>query len=517
MGKKKSVKKVAQGTKPRSKKSKNQKTISEQFSDDEVDAFSSSRDKILLQNYNQYGEDNEDSDSEEAAQPVMDIEGSDSSDSDFMAIEEKEAYERQRQVDIANEEKTSKGWRKKDMYGADTAEYELMDHDEEQYAKDEEVEALRLQQEQSGMFAEDDFGDDLDQITADKDNKKKKITSKKDKKSKKKSKKGKKAVAAATDDLDAMNDELGQVELNLSGGNNIVKLTKDRSNLSKAQQLDIVLTDAPEVFALVEELEGKINEIQHALQPSLQSVQSNDVDTSKGISFLQVKLQLLLSYLTNVTFLLMLRAEGKSIKNHPVVNQLAKLRVVLDKIKPVDKKLKYQVEKLLKLGASGAAQELDEDEEDEEEVEANPLSFKPNPNNLSASSVQPQESGDGLYKISRNNQKIYDDDRIGKRNKKEDKLKARAANSKLVRQLRADLYSDKPEQVEIYGDHLIKGDRDDKEKKNYEEDMFMRLMETKKDKGLCYILYLYYKPSISFVLMRNYPAHMCVCVSLSVL
>ena len=66
----------------------------------------------------------------------------------------------------------------------------------------------------------------------------------------------------------------------------------------------------------MEDLKAKIGEIQSSLQPSLKNVKTKTLDTSKGLSFLQVKLQLMLSYLTNLTFLLMLRAEGKS---HPVV------------------------------------------------------------------------------------------------------------------------------------------------------------------------------------------------------
>ncbi len=63
-------------------------------------------------------------------------------------------------------------------------------------------------------------------------------------------------------------------------------------------------------------------------------------------------------------------------------------------------------------------------------------------------------------------------------------MKAKAQNSKLVRQMRADLYSDGPEQVELFGDERIKGDREDKDRQQYEEEMFLRLSETKKEKGI---------------------------------
>ena len=50
-------------------------------------------------------------------------------------------------------------------------------------------------------------------------------------------------------------------------------------------------------------------------------------------------------------------------------DQLVEARTVLEKIRPIDQKLKYQVEKLVKTGMEG-------------KVESDPLRFKANPDNL---------------------------------------------------------------------------------------------------------------------------------------
>lgn len=42
--------------------------------------------------------------------------------------------------------------------------------------------------------------------------------------------------------------------------------------------------------------------------------------------YLEVKQQMLLSYCINTTFYLMLKAEGKSVRSHPVIKQLLQLR-----------------------------------------------------------------------------------------------------------------------------------------------------------------------------------------------
>ena len=46
-------------------------------------------------------------------------------------------------------------------------------------------------------------------------------------------------------------------------------------------------------------------------------------------------------------------------KDHPVVSHLVKLRVTMEKLRPLDAKLKYQIDKLLKLAAS-ASKAIDE-------------------------------------------------------------------------------------------------------------------------------------------------------------
>ena len=44
------------------------------------------------------------------------------------------------------------------------------------------------------------------------------------------------------------------------------------------------------------------------------------------VDYLEVKQQLLLTYCINVVFYLYMKAQGKSVANHPVMKQLLKLR-----------------------------------------------------------------------------------------------------------------------------------------------------------------------------------------------
>jgi U3 small nucleolar ribonucleoprotein protein LCP5 len=43
-----------------------------------------------------------------------------------------------------------------------------------------------------------------------------------------------------------------------------------------------------------------------------------------------------------------MKLNGQSIQNHPVVEHLIELRIVLEKLKPLEQKLKYQIDKLIR-------------------------------------------------------------------------------------------------------------------------------------------------------------------------
>jgi len=73
------------------------------------------------------------------------------------------------------------------------------------------------------------------------------------------------------------------------------------------------------------------------------------LEAPKGVSYLELKYHLMLNYCSNISFYLLLKAEGCSVKDHPVIDSLLRLRTLIDKIKPLDKKLKFQLDKLIKV------------------------------------------------------------------------------------------------------------------------------------------------------------------------
>lgn len=58
-----------------------------------------------------------------------------------------------------------------------------------------------------------------------------------------------------------------------------------------------------------------------------------------AISYLEMKHNLLLSYSTFLSFYLLLKIEGKAVKDHPVLYKLAHIKSLLDNLAPLDEKL----------------------------------------------------------------------------------------------------------------------------------------------------------------------------------
>ena len=68
---------------------------------------------------------------------------------------------------------------------------------------------------------------------------------------------------------------------------------------------------------------------------------------------MEVKYQLLLQYIANLAFIIQLKLSGKQVESHPVVQSLIELRVMLEKMKPVEQKLKYQIDKVVRTAVVG--------------------------------------------------------------------------------------------------------------------------------------------------------------------
>lgn len=190
---------------------------------------------------------------------------------------------------------------------------------------------------------------------------------------------------------------------------------------------------------------------------------------------------------------------GQRIEKDPAIDRLVEIRTVLEKIRPIDYKLRYQIDKLVKTAVTGSTNASD------------PLNFKANPSNLmsqlnngsedESSSDDEEEDAPRQKKKSKNdlNDEMmeevgkyvppkltsmpYEDDETAaeKKEKLKERERRRAVNSTLIDEWKEE-FLDTP--VEISGGSRAQQmiSKAMKERERYEEDNLTRLPMTKSDK-----------------------------------
>ena len=109
----------------------------------------------------------------------------------------------------------------------------------------------------------------------------------------------------------------------------------------------IIESDSPELKGLLEEFKEALTQANDKLLPFLTAARSGQIkQTASGMSYLEMKYNLLMSYCTFLAFYLLLKVEGKPVENHPVIHKLTHIKTLFEKLKPLDQKLQYQIDKM---------------------------------------------------------------------------------------------------------------------------------------------------------------------------
>ena len=77
-------------------------------------------------------------------------------------------------------------------------------------------------------------------------------------------------------------------------------------------QAAAVMSDAPELVALAGELAATLAEVRQRAAPLAAAVRDGQYATAEGVSYLEAKHLLLLSYCINIVFYLLLKARPRS-------------------------------------------------------------------------------------------------------------------------------------------------------------------------------------------------------------
>uniref|UniRef100_A0A1B0D5Z0 Uncharacterized protein n=1 Tax=Phlebotomus papatasi TaxID=29031 RepID=A0A1B0D5Z0_PHLPP len=245
--------------------------------------------------------------------------------------------------------------------------------------------------------------------------------------------------------------------------------------------------DLPQAMQLLGEMNNHVKQVSDLVENMLQKVKSGEMSTEYGLSFLEIKYHMLLTYLINLTYVVLRKCSGQTIENDPSIDRLIEIRTVLEKIRPIDHKLRYQIDKLVKTAQvtpssggtlranlghavtplpeeSAQTHESEESEDDEAEEEKN--------------RKRPTKAGSsGVYVPPKLIPMYYDEDegKVDRNRKQIERAKKRSLGMSIIEDLKEE-YLDTP--VEISGTSRAQQmfSRAQKEKEEFEETYLTRTL-----------------------------------------
>jgi len=267
-------------------------------------------------------------------------------------------------------------------------------------------------------------------------------------------------------------------------------LTSDATTASTvAVTSDATVTEDAEFSGLLTGITDQaksLSAVVEKLDAEMKAEQRKDADGNggnRGLSYLDIKNILLLSYNCDLINIMKIKTGGRSLLSEEAsksIDRLIETRTVLERLRSIDHKLRYQVDKLVR-AANVTSQNGTVD----------PLEHRANLDNFDDDDEGDDNDGggettgkkDGIYKPPKLAAVRYEGDE-SKEEKREKKAKMRAkaiANASMLKDL--DLDREEPEEIFENQVHRFKEDKRLEERTKYEEDNFTRLTLSKKEKA----------------------------------
>ena len=200
-----------------------------------------------------------------------------------------------------------------------------------------------------------------------------------------------------------------------------------------------------DLAVLINDLQGRVTSVQST---------SSSLHPDRN-SYMDLKINLLLSYYTNFAF--KLYQESKSENSESTVKTLIKHRCFLERLKPLDGKLQYQLDKIVQGN-------VDTD-----------FKMKPNPENMDTQLRVNEKPG--IYKAPKLQAAIFED-KGGKNQRDEKRLKTKLARSALIKNLKEE-FDDNPVEIKSGKNRKL---RDIEEmQREFEEEHFTRVNLSKEE------------------------------------
>ncbi|CAI8618553.1 unnamed protein product [Vicia faba] len=251
---------------------------------------------------------------------------------------------------------------------------------------------------------------------------------------------------------------------------------------------DITEKEASQLAALLKEMKEGLDNVNRKIQTLTAKVKAQS-STADGFSYLEAKNLLLLNYCQSLVYYLLRKAKGYSIEEHLVVRSIVEIRLFLEKIRPIDKKQQYQIQKVIKASeseTSNANEKVPAASDKSKDVSK----YRPIPGNL-ISKIEPtaqDDDGDDVYRPPRIAPTSMDMDKSSKQERnairRDREILKQAKQSDFIRTMVNDMEG-RPEEIRDFmgtsrevDKYVSKAD----ERSRQEEELFTRVPMTKQER-----------------------------------
>lgn len=150
-----------------------------------------------------------------------------------------------------------------------------------------------------------------------------------------------------TEDLTALDPLLEDLSKSLRAQNAKMDLPPDFFELNDTEKLTYLQNEHPEFLALLKEFKDQSTMMNEQVLKIINDRDALKMCTKDGMEYLEMRNELMLMYVTYLSYYLLLKAHNIPVENHPVIDRLLEIRIMLDKARPIEARLQFEINRLL--------------------------------------------------------------------------------------------------------------------------------------------------------------------------
>ncbi|KAK1936381.1 hypothetical protein X943_003079 [Babesia divergens] len=154
-------------------------------------------------------------------------------------------------------------------------------------------------------------------------------------------------ISEGDDNSTALDSLLEDLSNSLRNQNAKMGLPPDFVGFSDTEKLSYLENEHPEFLSLLKEFKDKSVLVNEQILKIIGDKEIFKMCTKDGMEYLELRNELMLMYVTYLSYYLLLKAHGISVENHPVINRLLEIRIMLDKARPIEARLQFEINKLI--------------------------------------------------------------------------------------------------------------------------------------------------------------------------